>query len=238
MRNISKHQLTNSRNANWAADKVIFWIVKKQELPSSHARAYAHTNRRLRFFAVTSVTLYLQITHNQRNTDYTQVYFNNSVIKPLKRRNFGNAKYIGTTSIFVYFSSFISSPFYHECDTCDSKKTKSLLECAHATRARTPTREKLHLPYPICSTYSHNLLHCLSHHSTNIAPNNTSQCLLIAQKINIPTRHNIFYREFPRFNPNRSLDSEQISLDCWEMVDCECKGVAGHVENEWATRCQ
>ena len=24
-----------------------------------------------------------------------------------------------------------------------------------------------------------------------------------------------FYREFPRFNPNRSLDSEQISLDCW-----------------------
>ena len=192
MRNISKHQLTNSRNANWAADKVVFWIVKKQELPSSHARAYAHTNRRLRFFAVTSVTLYLQITHNQRNTDYTQVYFNNSVIKPLKRRNFGNAKYIGTTSIFVYFSSFISSPFYHECDTCDSKKTKSLLECAHATRARTPTREKLHLPYPICSTYSHNLLHCLSHHSTNIAPNNTSQCLLIAQKINIPTRHNIF----------------------------------------------
>ena len=162
--------------------------MKKQEFPSSHARAYAHTNRRLRIFAVTSVTLYLQTTHNQHNTDYTQVYFNNSVIKPLKSRDFGNAKHIVTTSFFVYFSSF----FRHHFTTNVTLVTAKKLNRCWKTRARAPTRAKLLLPHSICSTYSPNLLHCLSHHSTNIAPNDTLQYLLIVQKINIPTRHNIF----------------------------------------------
>ena len=161
-------------------------------MPSSLARAYAHTNRRLRIFAVTSVTLYLQATHNQHNTDYTQVYFNNSVNQTTQKGGFWQRKTYCHNLHFCLFLVIFSSPFYHECDTCDSKKTKSLLECARATRARAPTREKLHLPHPICSTYSPNLLHFLSHHSTNIAPNDTSQCRLIAQKINIPIRHNIF----------------------------------------------
>ena len=100
---------------------------------------------------------------------------------------------------FLSISRHFSSPFYHECDTCDSKKTKSLLEGARATRARTPTRVNLHLPHSIRSTYSPNLLHFLSHHSTNIAPNDTPQCLLIAQKINRPTRHNIFSPCSPSF---------------------------------------
>ena len=188
MRNTSKHQLTNSRNANWAADKFVFWIVKKQEFPSSHARTYAHTNRILHIFAVTSVTIFLQTTHNQRNMDYNLVYFNNSVIKPLKRRNFGNAKHVDATSIFIYFSSF----FRHHFTTNVTLVTAKKLNRCWKTRARAPTRAKLLLPHSICSTYSPNLLHCLSHHSTNIAPNDTSQCRLIAQKPNIPTRHNIF----------------------------------------------
>ncbi len=110
-------------------------------MPSSHARAYAHTNRRLRIFAVTSVTLYLQATHNQHNTDYTQVYFNNSVIKPLKRRNFGNAKHIGTTSIFVYFSSFFRHHFTTNVTLVTAKKLNRCWK-TRAQHARVRLREQ------------------------------------------------------------------------------------------------
>ena len=162
--------------------RLYFELWKNKNSPLL-TRAYAHTNKRLRFFAVTSVTLYLQTTHNQRDTDYNQVYFNNSVIKPLKRRNFGKAKHVDATSIFVYFSSF----FRHHFTTNVTLVTAKKLNCCWKARV-----QKLLLPHSIRSTYFHNLLHFLSHHSTNIAPNDTSQCLLIAQKINIPTRHNIF----------------------------------------------
>ena len=170
--------------------RLYFELWKNKNSPLL-TRAYAHTNKRLRFFAVTSVTLYLQTTHNQRDTDYNQVYFNNSVIKPLKRRNFGKAKHVDATSIFVYFSSFFRHHFTTNVTLVTAKKLNRCWK-ARVQHARAPTREKLLLPHSIRSTYFHNLLHFLSHHSTNIAPNDTSQCLLIAQKINIPTRHNIF----------------------------------------------
>ena len=85
----------------------------------------------------------------------------------------------------------------------------------HATHARASTREKLLLPHSIRSTSFHNLLHFLSHHSTNIAPNDTSQCLLIAQKNqHTDTSQHFFTVNLLVFNPNRSLDPKQISLDC------------------------
>ncbi len=37
---------------------------------------------------------------------------------------------------------------------------------------------KLLIPYSICSAYSLNLLHLLSHDAANIALNDTPQCLL------------------------------------------------------------
>ena len=169
MRNTSKHQLTNSRNANWEADKVAFWIVKKQEFPSSHARAYAHTNRRLRIFAVTSVTLYLQATHNQHNTDYTQVYFNNSIIKPLKRGDFGNAKHIVTTSIFVYFSSFFRHHFTTNVTLVTAKKLNHCWN-ARAQHARVRLREK-NFTFPTLSAPRLPTICYTSHHATNNPPN-------------------------------------------------------------------
>ena len=195
--------------------RLYFELWKNKNSPLL-TRAYAHTNKRLRFFAVTSVTLYLQTTHNQRDTDYNQVYFNNSVIKPLKRRNFGKAKHIVTTSFFVYFSSFFRHHFTTNVTLVTAKKTKSLLEGARATRARTPTREKLLLLHSICGTSFLYVLHFLSHHSTSIAPNDTPQCLLIVQKNqHTDTSQHFFTVQSLVFNPNRSLDPELISLDCW-----------------------
>ena len=40
------------------------------------------------------------------------------------------------------------------------------------------------------------------------------------------------------FNPNRSLDPEQTSLDCWADGLPLVFGVAGYGENERETRCQ
>ena len=41
------------------------WNCENTYNRPSHARAYAHTNRRFRIFAVTSVTLYWQNANNQ-----------------------------------------------------------------------------------------------------------------------------------------------------------------------------
>ena len=188
--------------------------MKKQELPSSHARAYAHTNRRLRIFAVTSVTLYLQTTHNQHNTDYTQVYFNNSVIKPLKRGDFGNAKHIVTTSFFVYFSSFFR---YHFTTNVTLVTAKKLNRCwkARAQHARVRLREK-NFSFHTLSAPRTPTICCTAFLTTpRTLPQTIHRNACSSRKKSIDRHVTIFFhREFPRFNPNRSLDPEQISLDC------------------------
>ena len=114
---------------------------KKTIIPLfSRARVRA-PNRRFRIFAVTSVTLFLQTTYNQCNTDYNQVYFNNSVIKPLKRRDFGNAKHAGTTSVFVYLSSLFRHYFITSVTLVTAKNQHRCWK-ARAQHARVRLREK------------------------------------------------------------------------------------------------
>ena len=143
--------------------RLYFELWKNKNSPLL-TRAYAHTNKRLRFFAVTSVTLYLQTTHNQRDTDYNQVYFNNSVIKPLKRRNFGKAKHIVTTSFFVYFSSFFRHHFTTNMTLVTAKKLNRCWK-ARAQHARVHLREK-NFSFSTLSAARPSSMCCTSFHIT------------------------------------------------------------------------
>ena len=63
------------------------------------------------------------------------------LIKPLKRGDFGNAKHIVTTSIFVYFSSFFRHHFTTNVTLVTAKKLNRCWN-ARAQHARVRLREK------------------------------------------------------------------------------------------------
>ena len=121
----------------------------------------------------------------------------------------------------------LSSHFCSLCDTCDSKKTTSLLECARYTYARGKRSIR-------CSLFS-----CFAPLSSSLrfcADNKLQSDYFDKYDYQIGCKHKIrcqFFAIFSLFgaisphihigartqkhvplNPNRSLDPEHISLDC------------------------
>ena len=66
----------------------------------------------------------------------TKTDFNKLAIFPLQNAESWQCKTRWLDLHFCLFVPIFSSPFHHECDTCDSKKTTSLLEGARYAYAR------------------------------------------------------------------------------------------------------
>ncbi len=97
----------------------------------SRVRAYTHY-RSFCLFAVTSVTAVSVNGYFSVACVFIRAIFNNKTISVFKFRLMCQQKSRFFFCILQTFSPF----FLLGCDTCDSKKTTSLLECARATRTR------------------------------------------------------------------------------------------------------
>ena len=95
---------------------------------------------------------------------------------------------------------------------------KKLNRCwkARAQHARVHLREK-NFSFPTLSAPRTSTICCISFLTTpQTLPQTIHRNACSSRKKSI-YRHvtTFFHREFPRFNPNRSLDPEQISFHCW-----------------------
>ncbi len=95
--------------------------------PLSRVRVRTH-NRSFMIFAVTSVTDFFLICYNTRDYPNYGMNFNKMRRMPLKKSTVRPSKNVyfaaNLSSISPYFPSYLPP----KCDTCDSKKTTSLLE--------------------------------------------------------------------------------------------------------------
>ena len=108
---------------------------KNYNHPLSRVRAYA-LYKRFCFFAVTSVTAPYVNIFVSTPCLRCNVFVNNKVFRVLYIRLMCQQK---SRFVLLHFAKF-SLPFFSNfllgCDTCDSKKTTSLLECARYAYAR------------------------------------------------------------------------------------------------------
>ena len=131
------------------------------------------------------------------------------------------------SSAFCKISSFFSSDFLLGCDTCDSQKTTSLLECARYTYARGKCSIRCSL-FSCFAPLSSSLRFCADNKLYSVRfdkPDYQIRCKYkircqfvpifslfgaISPHIHIGART----QKHVPLNPNRSLDPEHISLDC------------------------
>ena len=106
----------------------------------SRARVRTH-HRSFCFYAVTSVTAPILIRYISNHYRITQTYFNKQIANPTQTRSMKPRK----PSLSCLHFPLFRSPIFPICDTCDSKKSKSLLEGALAC-ARTRGRKANIIP--------------------------------------------------------------------------------------------
>ena len=117
---------TTRKSANWKTGKLNCKNTYKT-IPS-RVRARTH-HRSFYFFAVTSVTRKLYFTGFQVIADTLWININNKVIRVglVRWKKYRKSRF--TSCISLNFRLFFVH-FFSACDTCDSKKTTSLLEGA------------------------------------------------------------------------------------------------------------